>query len=155
MMKDLEKRKNPEQDLIKSFCNRVGVVKYSNCRAKNYADIEYINDEGEFCMVEAKTHLSGDGHNAVHKLFGELLKLTGYQSSKTHENIKYQLLIDNRPDETGKRGGQFFHELLVKHIPKDKFIAFGKIVPIDKVIEFDMKTIKEFSWEEFYNLEEK
>lgn len=40
----------------------------------SYADIEYLANNGEYLIVEAKNHHSSDKHNTVHKLFGQLLK---------------------------------------------------------------------------------
>lgn len=150
---DSKKRKQFEYELVKSFAeylkeNNIEVLKF-NCRNKNYADIEYKNDNVLY-RVEAKTHLSGDRHNAVHKLFGELLKMTSYEIPK-NQKVKYQVLLDGRKNEKGNDSFEYFSDVYSK-IPKDKFLDFEKLIPVDKVIVFnpEEKSEKEYNWEDLY-----
>lgn len=149
-----KKRKQLESELVNSFVEYLKSknieVLNSNCRNKNFADIEYKKGNVLY-RVEAKTHLSEDKHNAVHKLFGELLKMTGYENPENQE-IKYQVLIDGRKNEkTNEDAFEYFSESYSK-IPEDKFLSFGKLIPVDKIIVFnpEEKTEKEYNWSDLH-----
>lgn len=148
-------RKQKEQELVDGYCKFLEQDKSikilsKNCKSKNHADIEYTKDN---CLyrIEAKTHLTEDIYNAIHKVFGELLKMTGYENPENQE-IKYQLLFDGRINE-GKTAKDFFVEG-IKKIPKDRLLKFGKLIPVDKIIVFNCEQVvnkdnpKESTWNE-------
>lgn len=149
-------RKQKEQELVDGYCKFLEQdesikILNKNCKSKNHADIEYTKDN---CLyrIEAKTHLTGDIYNAIHKVFGELLKMTGYKNPEKQE-VKYQLLFDGRKNEKGKDAFDYFSDAYSK-IPKDKFLSFGKLIPVDKIIIFNCEQAvnkdnpKESTWNE-------
>lgn len=139
----MPKRKNKriEKQFVEEFKERilnVSNVKIENvnCSAKKMADIQYEKD-GIFWLIEAKTSKSPDKYNAVHKLFGELLKLTSF--SKGNNSIKYGLLLNEK---------EYFRNQ-IKKIPSEKLIAFGDIIPVSAVFIFDGEKCNQLTWAEF------
>lgn len=48
---------------------------------KKHADIQYVDKNGIEWFIEAKSFKSPDKNNAVHKIFGELLKISGLEKN--------------------------------------------------------------------------
>ncbi|MDB4195605.1 hypothetical protein N9651_01305 [Flavobacteriales bacterium] len=143
-------RNTPEQDLIDSFVSQLkkGEIYQSfellhcNCNSKNYADIEFETLK-EHWVIEAKSNKSGDAHNSAHKIFGELLKETGRNRDNVAKKIKYGILI---PDFK-------FYQNKFRKINPDKYIGFGKLIPIDTVFVLADEKINRYSWKEFIEIE--
>lgn len=88
-----------------------------NCYSKKkHADIQYVDKNGIEWFIEAKSFKSPDKNNAVHKIFGELLKISGLE--KKCKNVQYGILIDDF---------DFLNEHL-KLIPKEKLEKFAEII---------------------------
>ncbi len=91
-------------------------------------------------VIEAKSDDSRDRHNTVHKIFGELLKETGRNN---RENCSYAILI---PGSSVK-----FYSRAFQSIRRDKFIGFGKLIPVNCVFTCNETGIKKISWEKLYD----
>lgn len=89
------------------------------CRSKTFADIEYRSKSGLHWIIEAKSHDSSDKHNAIHKVFGELLKETG-RGGRQVEKSRYGLLL---PSD----GLAFFGKGFLC-VERGRFVAFGDLV---------------------------
>ncbi len=142
--------RTPEQDLVDNFVAQlkehknpdycaVDVIN-QNCKSKTCADIEFHSKSGIHWVIEAKSHDSKDKHNTVHKIFGELLKETGRHN---RTKSKYAVLI---PEE-----GVQFYSRAFQAIDRNKFIAFGEIIPVESVFTFGMSGIKAMTWSELYD----
>ena len=142
--------RTPEQDLVDNFVAALrkhqdptycpaGVIN-QNCKSKTYADIEFNSTSGIHWVIEAKSHDSQDKHNTVHKIFGELLKETGRHN---RTKSKYAVLI---PED-----GVQFYSGAFQAIDRNKFIAFGEIIPVETVFTFGQNGIKSLSWSALYD----
>ena len=139
-----------EQDFINSFISAaracgnpdyaVKSLVNSKCKAKKFADVEYVSESGIYWAIEVKTHESPDFGNAVHKIFGELMKETG--RIREDKLVRYALLLPSG-------GLELFGKRLLS-VNKEKFEAFGKLIPVETVLHFDGEIIKGISWEELY-----
>lgn len=114
----------------------------TNCKHKNYADIEYISETGIHWVIEAKSNLK-DRHNAIHKLFGELLKETG--RSRPGNNLHYGVLL---PAEGLKFFGKGFAV-----VNKEKFEAFGDLIPVSKVFYVEGSCIRHLNWAQMHGFQ--
>ena len=142
--------RKPEQNLIDAFCEAlqessnheicIDTIHNNNCKSQTRADIEYMSKSGITWIIEAKSNDSSDAHNTVHKIFGELLKETGRTSQA---NFKHAVLIPEN--------GINFYSRLFQSINRDKFIGFGKLIPIDTVFTFGNSGIAQMTWEELYD----
>ena len=136
----------PEQELIDSFIKYMKKIHQNkfkalncNCKSHDNPDIKYrLNNET--WAIEAKSYGTKDSPNAIHKVFGELLKETG-----RNENTKIGLLIP-------KTGAEYFRKGF-RRIKKEKYIGFGKLIPVSIVFVFDAENeaLEKYSWEDFYN----
>lgn len=141
--------RTPEQDLIHAFVaaleahedERLAIAHLRNCscKAKHHADIEFHSKSGVHWVIEAKSHDSKDKHNTVHKIFGELLKETGRSDRGT---CKFAVLI---PEEA-----VHFYSRAFQSIAREKFLAFGSLVPVESVFTFGDAGVGEISWEDLY-----
>lgn len=142
-------RRYPEQSLIDLFVEhlrkstdpRISIKSLlnKNCRSKKLSDVEYISQDDTHWVIEAKSDDSGDKHNTVHKIFGELLKETG--RDKRHNN-KYSVLIPEASVAFYSRAFQAIH--------RDKFLAFGALIPVDSVFLCGSDGIRTISWADLY-----
>ena len=143
-------RNTPEQDLIDGFVKALAKHKdheirledsiNTNCKSKKYADIEYRSVSKRHWVIEAKSNDSGDAHNTVHKLFGELLKGTGKQNRK---NVKYGILIPE--------SGILFYSRKFQQIDRKRFIQFGKLIPVESVFTFGKSGVRQIRWVDLYD----
>ncbi|BCG18121.1 MULTISPECIES: hypothetical protein [Vibrio] len=143
-------QRKPEQDLIDGFVCclkrakdpsfRAATIINFSCKAKKYADVEYISEDGTRWVIEAKSHDSSDRHNTVHKLFGELLKETGRPD---RGGCLYGLLIPAK--------SLSFYSRLLQSINRDIFIGFGKLIPISAVFLYGDSRIRILTWESLYD----
>lgn len=141
--------RTPEQDLIDAFVAAlkvhedrrlaIGNVLNSKCKAKHHADIEFHSKTGVHWVIEAKSNDSQDKHNTVHKIFGELLKETGRSNRAM---CKFAVLI---PEEA-----VHFYSRAFQSIARDKFLAFGSLIPVESVFTFGATGVGEISWENLY-----
>lgn len=141
--------RKPEQDLIDAFVAAlevhkderlaIGHLRNSSCKSKNCADIEFHSKSGVHWVIEAKSHDSKDKHNTVHKIFGELLKETGRSD---RASCKFAVLI---PEEA-----VYFYSRAFQSIAREKFVAFGDLVPVELVFTFGAAGVVELSWEDLY-----
>lgn len=142
--------RTPEQDLIDAF---VGALRThddetlaigqpllnTNCRSKKHADVEFVSKSGVHWVIEAKSNASKDKHNTVHKIFGELLKETGRAD---RNSCKFAVLIPE--DALDFYSGAF------RSISREKFLAFGELIPVEKVFTFGPNGVGEHSWEDLH-----
>ena len=148
-----------EQTLIRNFerlirddniygVNENECHKNFNCKAKKYADVEYITKTGIRLVIEAKTHLSPDRHNSLHKIFGELLKEANRDRDKQVE-CQYGLLV---PLTTSNRisGEEFYRNKLVEHVGMKNLKEFSRIIPMTWVFACDNKRLKMYTWGDFF-----
>lgn len=142
--------RTPEQDLIDEFIGhlkqhvddtvRIASLINTNCRSKKFADIEFKSNTNLHWVIESKSDDSQDKHNTVHKIFGELLKETGRTN---RSNCLYAILI---PESSVK-----FYSRAFQSIDREKFLAFGKLIPIDKVFTSNASKVGQLTWEELYD----
>ena len=142
--------RSPEQDLIDSFVEslksnanlniQIDEIFNKNCKAKKFADIEYVAKNGQRWAIEAKSNDSKDAHNSVHKLFGELLKETGRDK---REQILIGILI---PESSIS-----FYSRLFQSIDRNKFIKFGELIPVKCVFTFGQSGVLTRTWTELYD----
>lgn len=126
---------------------------------KKYADIEFVSVDGDYFVIEAKSHHSRDAHNSYHKLFGELLKETGKNESTRNsygEKLSFGILIPADPCTilTNTEGATFYRNHF-KNIPLEIYVGFGKLVRLKYVFvcsEID-NYVKQYTWEGFYKSE--
>ncbi|PSW08300.1 hypothetical protein C9J01_24325 [Photobacterium rosenbergii] len=142
--------RSPEQDLIDGFISslsriedadyRIQTLINSNCKAKKFADIEYVSHSGQRWAIEAKSNDSKDAHNSVHKIFGELLKETG-RNEIQERSIGILIPLD----------AIAFYSRLFQAIDRDKFIRFGTLIPVKSVFAYGDAELKMMSWPELYD----
>lgn len=142
--------RTPEQDLIDIFVNHlqqhadeeicISKIINSNCKSKKFADIEFKSKANLHWVIEAKSNDSEDRYNTVHKIFGELLKETGRAN---RSNCQHAILIP----ETAVH----FYSRAFQSIDRDKFLAFGKLIPIDTVFTCSASGVNKITWESLYD----
>ena len=142
--------RSPEQDLIDGFVEVLPLIDdlniqlaellNQNCKAKKFADIEFIAKNGQRWAIEAKSNDSKDAHNTVHKFFGELLKETGRDN---REQCCIGILI---PENSVS-----FYSRLFQSINRGKFIKFGELIPVKSVFTFGKSGILVMSWTALYD----
>jgi hypothetical protein len=134
--------RRPEQDLIDRFVTWLKITEgteyiCANCKTQTNADVEYRLANGEYWVIEAKSHDSSDKYNTAHKLFGELLKETG--RARAEKQVHIGVLI---PTE-----GRDFYAKCFRAIARDKFIAFGELIPVATVFLCDQNgKVTESKW---------
>ena len=142
-----------EQDFVDRFMSiaqshaddnlGIGKVINSRCKAKHFADIEYLSRSGTHWAIEAKTHESPDFANAVHKIFGEFMKETGRKGRPAL--VSYALLL---PWEGLEAFGKAFIE-----VNKKKFEKFGALIPISSVLYVKRGDIGCITWAQLHGYE--
>ena len=141
--------RSPEQDLIDEFVehlrkeqnDNICITKLinTNCRSRKFADIEFESKAKLHWVIEAKSDDSGDKHNTVHKIFGELLKETGRTN---RSNCRHAILIPESAVE--------FYSRAFQSIDRKKFIGFGKLIPVDTVFTSSAAGVKLLNWKALY-----
>jgi hypothetical protein len=143
-----------EKDLINGFVaalrkqhvrNQLRIDKLinANCNSRIFADVEFKSVSKIHWVIEAKSDLSPDKHNAAHKIFGELLKETGRTNRK---DCRHAVLI---PQDAV----QFFSKKF-QCVDRSKFLGFGKLIPINTVFTFGTAGIEQITWLQLYNAHE-
>lgn len=142
--------RQPEQDLINAFVESlqndtnndicIDTLYNKNCKSKTCADIEFKSKAGLYWVIEAKSNDSTDAYNTVHKIFGELLKETGRTN---RAECKYAILIPENAIN--------FYSRLFRCIRREKFIGFGRLIPIDTVFTFGDSRVGKITWVELYD----
>lgn len=145
--------RTPEQNLIDEFVAhlhehaddrvKIDTVINFNCRSKKFADIEFTSKANLHWVIEAKSDDSGDKHNTVHKIFGELLKETGKTNRST---CRHAILIPE--------SAVAFYSRAFQSINREKFLSFGKLIPIDTVFTSNTSGVNELTWESLYDAHE-
>lgn len=145
-------RRTPEQELVNQFISHIQQCSdthvaldtqrliNSNCKAKQLADIEYFSKDGTHWVIEAKSNDSADKHNTVHKIFGELLKETG-RSGRDAPN--YAILIPESAVD--------FYSRAFQKIAREKFIAFGSLIPVTQVFLCSEQRASWITWTQLYD----
>lgn len=166
-MTDTKKEKiNHEGPLIRCFGEvirsdaRFGIKKEINIGNDSalYSDVEYISNSDEYLIIEAKSHESKDAYNTRHKMFGQLLKEHGKNSTsrKEHDSLVLGILIPKDEASSGKsntkKSGYDFYRKGVLCIPETMFSGFGKLVNVQYVFLCSVKdrTVDVYSWEGFH-----
>ena len=140
------KNKSWEQELIDSFKElkskdiKADSHNNFNCRSNTKADVQYTDLKGTDWFIEAKSFKSPDKYNGVHKIFGELLKMSEF--AKKSENAHLGILVDDE-------------DFLKKHLDmcnKEKLLGFGQIFKngITVFISSEKKLTEE-TWTELIN----
>lgn len=143
-------KRRPEQDLIAEFIAHlrndpdqrlcIDHLHNSDCRSRTYADVEFESKSGLHWVVEAKSNDSGDKYNTVHKIFGELLKETGRAN---RADCRYAILIPE--------GAVNFYSRAFQNIAKEKFLEFGKLMPMAAVFTSGQAGVKQLTWVALYD----
>ena len=130
LIKTFEKEKNKEIKVSENF----------NCRSKKKADIQYTDMNGKNWFIEAKSFKSPDKHNGIHKIFGELLKMSKF--AEESENAYLGILVDDE-------------DFLKTHLDmcnKENLLKFGKIFKNGiMVFIFSEEKLTEKSWPKLIN----
>lgn len=144
------KRRTPEQDLIDQFVEHLNVhvdddlkihtIFNTNCKSKILADVEFKSASNIHWVIEAKSNDSADRHNTVHKIFGELLKETGRAG---RPDCRHAILI---PLESVN-----FYSRAFQSIKREKYLEFGKLIPIDTVFTSSISGVSQLNWEALYD----
>jgi hypothetical protein len=142
--------RSPEQDLIEQFVAhlaqhrdetlKIGTVINTSCKAKKFADVEFKSSANLHWVIEAKSDDSKDKHNTVHKIFGELLKETG-RTNRTE--CRYAILI---PESAVQ-----FYSRAFQSIDREKFLGFGRLIPIDTVFTSSTTDVGQLTWKSLYD----
>lgn len=142
--------RTPEQDLVNNFVQhlrthedpaiRIKSLLNSNCKAKKLADVEFESDAGLHWVIEAKSNDSLDKHNTVHKIFGELLKETGRTN---RADCRHAILIPE--------GAVDFYSRAFQSIAREKFVGFGRLIPVSTVFLSAPSGIRQLTWEGLYD----
>jgi hypothetical protein len=150
---------NHEQKLVTNFMNLIwhddiyGVkedeIYNFNCKAKKYADVEYITKKGIRMVIEAKSHHSPDRHNSLHKIFGELLKEAFRHRDKLIKS-RYCLLVPLTRHEKVS-GEEFYRSKIIEYIGMTNLNKFSKIIPMSYVFACSNKELKMYGWLPFFN----
>jgi len=119
---------------------KIRVLYNQSCKAKKFADIEFTSVSGKRWAIEAKSNASRDAHNTAHKIFGELLKETGREN---RDACHIAILI---PEDS-----KLFYSRLFQSIKREKFVAYGRLVPVEKVFTFSKAGIGIITWEDLYD----
>ncbi|MGN4673194.1 hypothetical protein [Bacillus cereus group sp. MYBK225-1] len=162
--------KKPELQLINKFkyileANDFVDYKQDKNFGRNslvFADIEFLSTEGEYFVIEAKSHHSKDAYNSYHKLFGELLKETGKNKPIRDgygKNLSLAILIPTDScDYEGvtSESGTSFYRRQFKNIPLANYIGFGELVSVKYVFACseEANKIQMYTWSGFYKNED-
>lgn len=142
--------RTPEQNLINAFIAAlyqhvdpklcIANLHNARCKSRTFADIEFESKSGVHWVIEAKSDDSGDKHNTVHKIFGEILKETGRSNRK---NCKHAILIPEK--------ATLFYSRAFQSIAREKFVGFGKLIPIDTVFTHGASGVGQITWTDLYD----
>ena len=164
--KSSQGNRQPERELIIKFREILFQNEYLDKSVRshfgdnraNIADIEFLSRNGEYLVLEAKSHNSGDAYNTFHKVFGELLKECGKKNAEREhylDVLKLGILI---PEDLGTRGkeGIYFYRNHFRDIPPQIFTGFGLLVGAKYIFVCSEKKerVSIYTWEGFYNGEE-
>ena len=151
--------RQPERELIIKFQEILFQHEYINTSVRshsgdnkaNLADIEFLNRNGEYLVLEAKSHDSGDAYNTYHKIFGELLKECGKNNAEREyykKVLKLGILIPEDLGTRGKEGIEFYRN----HFRDIPFTGFGLLVGAKNVFVCSERQsrVSIYSWEGFY-----
>lgn len=131
LIKTFEKEKNKEIKVSENF----------NCRSNKKADIQYTDMNGINWFIEVKSFKSPDKYNGVHKIFGELLKMSKF--AEKSENAHLGILVDDE-------------DFLKKHLEmcnKEKLLGFGQIFKNGITVFISSeKKLTEKTWTELIKL---
>ena len=142
--------RTPEQDLINEFVAhlekhlnenvKIQSIINTNCKSRKFADVEFKSATNLHWVIEAKSNESKDRHNTVHKIFGELLKETGRTN---RSDCRHAILI---PESAVN-----FYSWAFQSIDREKFLGFGKLIPIDTVFTSSATSVGQLTWESLYD----
>ncbi len=112
-----------------------------NCCSNKKADIQYTDMNGINWFIEAKSFKSPDKYNGVHKIFGELLKMSKF--AENSENAHLGILVDDE-------------DFLKKHLKMcntEKLLGFGQIFENGITVFISSeKKLTEKTWTELIKL---
>jgi hypothetical protein len=142
-----------EKDLIEGFVTalrnhvgtqlRIAELINANCNSRIFADVEFKSVSKIHWVIEAKSDLSPDKHNAAHKIFGELLKETGRTNRK---DCRHAILV---PQDAVP-----FFSKKFQCVARSKFEGFGRLIPIETVFTFGTAGIQQITWLQLYDADE-
>lgn len=142
--------RTPEQDLINQFVAhlqqhadnniKINSIINFNCKSKKFADVEFKSRTNLHWVIEAKSDDSSDKHNTVHKIFGELLKETGRIN---RSDCRHAILIPE--------SAVAFYSRAFQSINRQKFLDFGKLIPVDTVFTSSVTGVSQLTWQSLYD----
>ena len=142
--------RTPEQDLINDFVEhlrthqdpdiRIKLLLNWKYRSKRFADVEFESATGLHWVIEAKSDESKDRHNTVHKIFGELLKETGRTN---RADCRHAVLIPESAVD--------FYSRAFQSIAREKFLGFGRLIPVDTVFLSGPSGTTQLTWAGLYD----
>ena len=151
----MKKRNKYENDLVISYAEYLesdgAIILCKDCRSKKNFDFQYVLN-GETWCFEAKSHMSGDAYNGVHKLFGELLKDATRILKNGNKTWRLGILLDGRHSDEVNSNGFEFYSRRFSELNKDLLVRFGKIVKVEKVVFYDLdlqEPPQEFAWSDY------
>ena len=163
MAKAKREKVNHEAPLIQCFKEviendqRFGIKREINIGSDSAicSDIEYISNNDEYLIIEAKSHESKDAYNTRHKIFGQLLKEHGKKSlerDKHKSGMVLAVLVPKDKPASGKsntkKTGYDFYRDGYLHIPEDLFEKFGKLVKAKYffVCSIEKRCVDVYTW---------
>ena len=124
------------------------------------ADVEYLSNNDEYLIIEAKSHKSRNAPNTRNQLFGQLLAEHGKSSPVRdlhRDKIALGILIPGDFLE-GIEGvpqitGDSYYRDGFKRIPFEMFSAFGGLAQAKYVFVASKTKVEIYSWSGFYRSE--
>jgi len=142
--------RTPEQDLVNEFIAhlldhedetvRIDTVINTRCKSRKFADVEFRSATDLHWVIEAKSDDSKDKHNTVHKIFGELLKETGRTN---RSDCRHAILIPYSAVQ--------FYSRAFQCIDREKFLGFGRLIPVDTVFTSSAMGVGQLTWASLYD----
>ena len=124
-------------------CNlSIRCIHNDKCKSRTFADVEFTASSGVRWAIEAKYGAPQNKANEVYKLFGDLLRETGRENRR---DCKIGLLLHHEMEGYFRDG--------VRRIDRQKFIRFGRLVPVEAVFVFAPTGVTCKNWTEFYDQE--
>ena len=123
------------------------------------SDVEYLSNDNEYLIIEAKSHESKDAYNTRHKIFGQLLKEHGKKSTSREKHISsiaLGVLIPKDKTSSGKsntkKSGYDFYRDGYAVIPESMFSGFGELAKVKYVFLCSVKdeTVDVYTWADFH-----
>lgn len=137
----------PEKELINNFLN---VLKQNDINNEyklmektnilTHADVEFKSQTNLNYILEAKTNLTNNKYNEIHKIYGQILKNRSHEEVEGQQYI-YGILINE----------ELFFRRGFRKIREDIYQNFGALSQPLHVFVLDEVSLRIYTWNDFYN----